>query len=175
MYHVASLVRLRSNQLSVSPWDAALKKPVQSSLISVTPGTRIFKCDYISLYLHNWAVLRLCIVFSIGESPCVCSKYLSRCNRIPFESKGALSVNFSSIAIELNVPSDEFSSIAIRPTVSVALRRGFKKKTVQSSLILVTPETRIFKCDHISLYLHNWAVLRFCIVFSIGESPRVCS
>ena len=128
MYHVASLVRLRSNQLSVSPWDAALKKPVQSSLISVNPGTRIFKCDYISLYLHNWAVLRLCIVFSIGESPRVCSKYLSRCNRIPFESKGALSVNFSSIAIELNVPSDEFSSIANRPTVSVALRRGFKKK-----------------------------------------------
>ena len=34
---------------------------------------------------------------------------------------------FSSIAIELNVPRDEFSSIAIEPTVSVALRRGFKK------------------------------------------------
>ena len=47
--------------------------------------------------------------------------------RIPFESKGALSVNFSSIAIELNVPRDEFSSIAIEPTLSVALRRGFKK------------------------------------------------
>ena len=31
-------------------------------------------------------------------------------------------------AIELNVPRDEFSSIAIEPTVSVALRRGFKKK-----------------------------------------------
>ena len=102
------------------------KKPVQSSLISVTPGTRIFKCGYISLYLHNWAVLRLCIVFSIGESPRVCSKYLSRCDRIPFESKGALSVNFSSIAIELNVPRDEFSLIAIEPTVRVALRRGFK-------------------------------------------------
>ena len=72
---VTSLVRLWSNQLSVSPWDAALKKPVQSSLISVTPGTRIFECDYISLYLHNWAVLRLCIVFLIGESPRVCSKY----------------------------------------------------------------------------------------------------
>ena len=47
---------------------AALKKPVQSFLISVTP-------DYISLYLHNWAVLRLCIVFTIGESPPVCSKH----------------------------------------------------------------------------------------------------
>ena len=35
--------------------------------------------------------------------------------------------NFSSIAIELNVPRDEFSSIAIEPTVSVVLRRGFKK------------------------------------------------
>ena len=81
-------------------------------------GTRIFKCDYLSLYLHYWAVLRLCIVFSIDESPHVCSKYLSRCDRIPFESKGALSVNFSSIAIELNVPRDEFSSIAIELSVS---------------------------------------------------------
>ena len=34
---------------------------------------------------------------------------------------------FSSIAIELNVPRDEFSSIAIEPTVSIAFRRGFKK------------------------------------------------
>ena len=34
---------------------------------------------------------------------------------------------FCSIAIELNVPRDEFSSIATEPTVSVALRRGFKK------------------------------------------------
>ena len=31
------------------------------------------------------------------------------------------------LAIELNVPRDEFSSIAIEPTVSVALRRSFKK------------------------------------------------
>ena len=55
----------------MSPWDSALEKPVQSFLISVTPGTP----DYISLYLHNWAVLRLSIVFTIGESPRVCSKY----------------------------------------------------------------------------------------------------
>ena len=34
---------------------------------------------------------------------------------------------FSSIAIKVNVPRDEFSSIAMEPTVSVALRRGFKK------------------------------------------------
>ena len=33
--------------------------------------------------------------------------------------------SFSSIAIELNVPRDEFSSIALEPTVSVALKRGF--------------------------------------------------
>ena len=78
------------------------------------------------------------------------------------------------LAVELNVPRDAFSSIAIEPTASVALRRGFEKK-VQSSLISVTPGTRIFKCDYISLYLHNWAVLRLCRVFSIGESPRVCS
>ena len=75
MYNVTSLVRSRLNQMSVSPCDAALKKPVYSSLILVTPGTRIFKCDFISLYLHTWAVLRLCIVFSVDESPRVCSKY----------------------------------------------------------------------------------------------------
>ena len=34
---------------------------------------------------------------------------------------------FSSIAIKLIVPRDESSSIAIEPTVSVALRRGFEK------------------------------------------------
>ena len=44
---------------------------------------------------------------------------------------------FSSIAIELNVPRDEFSSVAIELTF-VALRRGLKKP-VQSSLISVTP------------------------------------
>ena len=33
----------------------------------------------------------------------------------------------SVLAIELNVPRDEFSSIAIEPTVSVALRCSFKK------------------------------------------------
>ena len=33
----------------------------------------------------------------------------------------------SVLSIELNVPRDEFSSIAIEPTVSVALRRSFKK------------------------------------------------
>ena len=73
------------------------------------------------LHLHNWAELWLCIIFSIGESPRVCSKYLSRCDQIPFESKGALSVNFSSIAIKLNVQRDKFSSITIEPNVSVAL------------------------------------------------------
>ena len=31
------------------------------------------------------------------------------------------------LAIRLNVPRDEFSSIAIEPTVSAALRRSFKK------------------------------------------------
>ena len=34
---------------------------------------------------------------------------------------------FSSIAIELNVTRDEFSSIMIEPTVGVALRSDFKK------------------------------------------------
>ena len=42
------------------------------------------------------------------------------------ESKGALSVKFSSIAIELNVSRDEFGSIATE-LIFVALSRGFKK------------------------------------------------
>ena len=54
-----------------------------------------------------------------------------------------LSVNFSSIAFELNVPRVEFNSIAIELTFSVVLRRGFKKP-VQSPLISVTPGRRIF-------------------------------
>ena len=49
----------------------------------------------------------------------------------------------SSIKIELNVSRDKLSSITIEITFSVALRRGFKKP-VQSSLISVTPGTKIF-------------------------------
>ena len=52
---------------------------------------------------------------------------LSRCDRILLSLRAHCPSIFSSIAIELNVPRDEFSSIAIEPTVSVALRRGFKK------------------------------------------------
>ena len=73
---------------------------------------------------------------------------------------------FSSIAIELNVPCDEFSSIAIEPII-VSLGRGFKKP-VQSFLMSVTPGTRSFKSDYISLYLHNLVVLRLCIVYGEG-------
>ena len=90
------------------------------------------------------------------------------------ESKGALSVNFSSIAIELNVSRDEFSSIAIELTF-VALRRGFKKSGSVIFHIGDFCDKVFFKSDYISLYLYNWAVLRLCIVFTIGESPRVCS
>ena len=79
--------------------------------------------------------------------------------------------SFSSIAIELNVPRDEFSSIAIELTFSVALRRGFKK----AGSVLSDIGDSWLKSDYISLYLHNWAVLRLCIVFTIGESPRVSS
>ena len=81
---------------------------------------------------------------------------------------------FRSITIKLNVPHDKFSSIPIEPTVSVPWDAALKQP-VQSSLISVTSGTRIFKCNNISLHLHNWAVLRLCIVFSIGESLRVCS
>ena len=46
-----------------------------------------------------------------------------------FTNEGALSLNFSSIAIELNVPHDEYSSIVIVIELTfVTLRRGFKKK-----------------------------------------------
>ena len=85
------------------------------------------------------------------------SSSLSPLERKSLLSKGALSVNFSSIAIELvelNMPRDEFSSIAIKLTY-VTLGRGLKNP-VQSSLISVTPGTRIFlKSDYISLYLHT--------------------
>ena len=79
--------------------------------------------------MHNYTCQKFCI--SPVQKSMKITHYrtwnLFRCDRIPFESKGALSVNFSSITIELNVPRDEFSSMAIEPTVSVALRRGFKK------------------------------------------------
>ena len=44
-------------------------KGALSSLLSVHLGQGIFKPDYITRYLHSWVVLRLCIVFTIGESP----------------------------------------------------------------------------------------------------------
>ena len=78
---------------------------------------------------------------------------------------GALSVSFSSIAIELNVPRDDFSQIANDLTF-VTLGHGFKK----AGSVLAKD-----KSDYITRYLHNWMVLRMCIVFTIGESPRVCS
>ena len=74
---------------------------------------------------------------------------------------------FSSIAIELNVPRDEFRLFS--PWGAVL------KRLVQSSLISVALETMFFKSDYIKRYLHNWVVLRLCIVFTIGESLRVCS
>ena len=80
---------------------------------------------------------------------------------------------FSSIAIELNVPCDDFSSIAIE-LIFVILGRGFKKP-VQSSMIFVRLGQGLFKSDYITRYMHTWVVLRLCIIFTIGESPRVCS
>ena len=44
-------------------------------MIFVRLGQEIFKSDYITRYLHTWVVLRLCIIFTIGESPRVCSKF----------------------------------------------------------------------------------------------------
>ena len=51
----------------------AIEKPVQSSLIFVR--LELFKSDNITRYLHNWVVLRLCVVFTIGVSPRACFKY----------------------------------------------------------------------------------------------------
>ena len=64
---------------------------------------------------------------------------------------------FSSIAIKLNAPRDEFSSIAIEPTVSVALRRGFKKASSVLSDIGDFWDKGLEMRLH-QLYLHNWAV-----------------
>ena len=81
----------------------------------------------------------------------------------------------SSIAIELNVPRDDFSMIAIKLTF-VTLGHGFKK--AGSVLFdICAPGTRTFlsQITYITRYLHNWMVLRLCIVFTIGDSSRVCS
>ena len=59
--------------------DVVLKKPVQSSMIFVRLGQGRFKSDYITRYLHTWVVLRLCIIFTVGESPRICSKYSHWC------------------------------------------------------------------------------------------------
>ena len=62
MYHVTTLDRTNT----------VIKKPVQSSMIFVRLGQELFKSDNITGYLHTWMVLRLCIIFTIGESPRVC-------------------------------------------------------------------------------------------------------
>ena len=70
---------------------------------------------------------------------------------------------FSSIAIELNVPHDEFSSITIELTF-VLLERGFKKAGSDSwNKDFLNPITSVYIC-----------ILRLGGV-TIGESPRVCS
>ena len=89
-------------------------------------------------------------------------------------TKDALSVNFSSIAIELNVLRDYFSSIAIELTF-VILGHGFKKV---GSVLFDNGDAwdkEFLKSDYTSLYLRNWMVLRLCIGFTIGGSPRASS
>ena len=63
-------------------------------------------------------------------------------------SKGALSVNFSSIAIELNVPRDDFSSIELLSPWDTVL-----KKPVQSSLIFVRLEQGLFKVQLTKIHI----------------------
>ena len=72
-------------------------------------------------------------------------------------------VNFSSIAMELNV----LSSIAIEITF-VTLEHGFKKAGSVLYDILRLGQG-LFKSDYINRYLHTWVVLRLCIVFTVGE------
>ena len=60
--------------------------------------------------IHIFTCQKFCI--SPVQKSHYTTKNLSRCDRIPIEYKCALSVNFSSIVIELNVPHDEFSSIS---------------------------------------------------------------
>ena len=59
---------------------------------------------------------------------------------------------FSSIAIKLNVPRDDFLS-----SWDMVL-----KKPVQSSMIFVRLGQVLFKSDYITRYLHTWAALRLC-------------
>ena len=85
--------------------DVVLKKPVQSSMIFVRLGQGLFKSDYITRYLHTWVVLRLCIIYTIGESPCICSKYSHLYYHLLIWGRAKVSRSrsnyFSSIAIEL--------------------------------------------------------------------------
>ena len=65
---------------------------------------------------------------------------------------------FSSIAIELNVPRDDLSSIAIDKLLSPW--DTVLKKLVQSFLTFVRLGQGLFKSDYITRYLHNWVVLQ---------------
>ena len=82
-----------------------------------------------------------------------------------------LSATFSSI--KLNVPRDDFGSIVIELTF-VIFGHGFKKA---GSVLydIWAPVTRTFKSDYTTQYLLTWVVLQLCIIFTTGESPRVCS
>ena len=69
-----TLVRLRSKFVT---FGHGFKKAGSVLFDICVPGTRqgLSKSDYIIRYLHNWVVLWLCIVFTLGESPRVCSRY----------------------------------------------------------------------------------------------------
>ena len=94
-------------------------------------------------------------------------------NKLAIKLRARCPSIFSSIAIELNIPRDDFSSIAIQLTFVIL---GHALKKAGSVLYdICAPGTRIFKSDYITRYLHTWVVLLLCIIFTIGESPRVCS
>ena len=108
---------------------------------------------FIHSFIHSFSFIHSNLVPKLNKATCIKVKLRARCPSI-----------FSSVAIELNVPRDDFSC-AIELTF-VILGHGFKKSRFSPLWYLCAWDTR---------YLHTWVLLRLCIIFTIGESPRVCS
>ena len=72
MYHVTIAIVIKLTFVTLGH---GFKKAGSVLFDICAPGQGLFKSDYITRHLHNWVVLRLCIVFTTGESPRVCSEY----------------------------------------------------------------------------------------------------
>ena len=154
------------------PWNVA-----QTSNIVVI---NMWKCLRIS-YEQTQAKCICCIVCSLyfWRIPCSCWKsitswvvFILQIIIILYLRARCPSI-FSSIAIELNVPRDAFSSIAIELTF-VILGHGFKKSRF-SPLWYLCAWDKDFSSPLTSLdiCIPRWCYC--CVIFIIGESPRVCS